>query len=105
VLYDAAALRLADRAGSALMRGLARAANLLGSVSLAIRASNIARPVVPLMLEITWSSLMFASSSGAAGSETPLMELQQTCSQVVVDLWHNPGCSGSTCRAMTALQA
>src|SRR3954470_13891535 len=68
--------------GGALMRGWARAASLAGSVSPAIRASIILRPVGPMMSEISESSLMLASSSVFCSLWTWLLFSRTSCLRV-----------------------
>ena len=52
-----------SKAGDALIRLLARPANRSGSLSPAISASIMARPLAPIISEMTELSLMLASSS------------------------------------------
>jgi len=80
---------LPKTAGEALIRLLARPASRSGSVSPAISASIMARPLAPMTSEMTESSLMLASSSVLCRRCTWLVRSRVNCLRVR----SNPRCS------------
>jgi hypothetical protein len=68
--------------GDALIRVLASPASLAGSVWPAMMASMIVRPLVPMMSEITESSLILASSRVFCRRWTWLVRSRESCLRV-----------------------